>query len=397
MTADSRVTTIAFALLAFTSGAGLLLKSVFPQSVDLLVPESVLFLALGEPPHFLYSLLFLWSGVLALYHARKDSKFLLLYLMCLALLWWEHPFDAVTLIFLGAVELWILPRWNRLLVPVGIAAVSLPPFLYYRALQRFPDYAGWSIQNVMLSPSTGSLISGFLPLILLAVPAVYLLRQDPERGRTALFLLFWIVTQFILSYLPFSFQRRLTAGVQFPLAVLAAFTLNRIKTWTPIVAIVLLLTASNVYMTQQQIQGIASKDMPFYLPDSYARAFQWLASQKDKGTVVSGFITGNFIPAYTGHPVYIGHSALTPEIAKKRAEASGFFRNPQPDFLKANAIKYVFWGREEQRLSTKNLEAVFSSDYSRDGISIFSADSLNKPEIARLFNGVSVYPLRVSE
>ena len=383
ITNDSRVTIITFALLAFTSGAGLLFRSVFPQSIDLSVPESVLFLALGEPPHFLYSLLLLWGGVLAFYHARNDSKFLLLYLMCLSLLWWEHPFDAVTLIFVGAVELWILPRWNRFLIPVGIAAVSLPPLLYYRALQKFPDYAGWSIQNVMLTPSAGSLISGFLPLILLAIPAAFFLRRDPERRRIALFLLLWVVTQCMLSYLPFSFQRRLTAGMQFPLAILAAFTLNRWKMWAPIAATILLLTASNVYMTQQQIEGIASKDMPFYLPDSYARAFQWLAAQKDKGTVMSGFITGNFIPAYTGHPVYMGHSALTPQIARKRAEASGFYRNPQPDFLKGNGIQYVFWGREEQRLSGKNLESVFSSGYNRDGIAIFSADTLNKPEIAR--------------
>ena len=110
---------------------------------------------------------------------------------------------------------------------------------------------------------------------------------------------------------------------------------------------------------------------PFYLPDAYVQAFDWLKGRPDRDAVLSGFATGNFIPAYTGHPVYMGHSSFTPDIAGKRVAAIVFFRHPDAAFLHANNIGYVFWGREEYAVSGVLFRTPWPPTYRKGGITIF--------------------------
>ncbi len=100
--ADPVVVHRAFLLLAFTSGLGFLTRRWMP-SADMGIPETLLFVSLGEAPHFLYSLLFLWAGVAAFFAGQPA-----IYFVSLLLLWWEHPFEAVILIGVCMANLWIL-------------------------------------------------------------------------------------------------------------------------------------------------------------------------------------------------------------------------------------------------------------------------------------------------
>jgi hypothetical protein len=351
-TEDKQITRNAFLLLAFSSGIGVL----FSSSADLNLPESVLFLTLGEPPHFLYSLLLLWGGIVSLYLTSKDSRHQWGFYLCLALLWWEHPFDAVILGSLAIATLWNLPAKQRWILLAGTLLISLSPALYYRALFKLPAYAGWSAQNVMTSPPFLSLLCAFLPLIVLAIPRVADFKNaDPQKKRRLAFLLTWLLLQLVLAYIPVSFQRRLIAGVQFPLAVLAARTLNRWKSKIAPAMVILLVTATNVFVMMQETKALKNKDMPFYLPLSYKNMFDWMAAQKTKAPVLSGFITGNFIPGYTGFPVFAGHSALTPQIGTKRSQMIAFFKEPDSRFLLRESIAFVFWGLEEQRIGGPDL------------------------------------------
>jgi hypothetical protein len=113
--------------------------------------------------------------------------------------------------------------------------------------------------------------------------------------------------------------------------------------------------------------------MPFYLPEAYQQAFEWLDHQKDKGSVLSGFVTGNFIPPYTGFQSYVGHSSLTPNIAEKRRRLETFYKNPGPEFLKENGFQYVFWGAEEHQISgRRKIPGILTPAYSRQGVYILS-------------------------
>ncbi len=372
---DQSVIKIMFVLLAFSSGAGWILQPWIPNPADSSIPETLLFLSLGEAPHFSFSLLFLWLGIASIYAAeREPGKSLSIYLVCLLVLWWEHPFDSVTLIVLGVINLWRLPnRRMQLLFLIGTGLVSFPPFLFYQAMQNTPAFSVWrAAQGLMLSPSFPSLLCAFLPLMILGIPGVIYLWNDVERKRLLIFLLIWISVQFLLAYVPSSFQRRLIAGVQFPFALLAAYGLKRFRKGIVVALLIVFASAGSLFVMRQQIQDIRTDRMPYYLPLTYRNAFNWLQTQTKQGAVFSGFVTGNFIPAYTGFPVYVGHSLGTPDSAAKKEMVSNFYRKPSVEFLLKNHIQFVFFGLEERRLSPDFVNPGLRKVFQNDAVTIFS-------------------------
>ncbi len=252
------------------------------------------------------------------------------------------------------------------------AGISLPPFFYYEYLRKLPAFSGWgSAQNLMSSPPLYSYLSAFFPLLILAVMGFRFLRKEPAKRKLLLFLSTWVVLQFVLAYLPFPFQRRLIAGVQFPLALLGAFGLAQIRRPAAVVLLIILMSVSNIAITGKWIGELRPRLMPFYLSSSYHQAFQWLSKQKDKNMVIlSGFVTGNLIPGLTGFTSYLGHSSLTPEVAKKRVEVARFYKNPTMSFVLKNRIRFVFWGLEERHLSDVDLSEEFGSVFENGHVTI---------------------------
>lgn len=386
---DPAVIKITFALLVFASGAGWILQTWIPSPADMSIPETSLFLSLGEAPHFSFSLLFLWLGIASIYTAGQEwRRSLLVYLVCLLLLWWEHPFDAVTLVVLGAVNVLRFPnRMSQILFLIGTAVVSLPPFLFFLALQKFPAFSGWgTAQGLMSSPSLPSLLCAFLPLIVFGIFGVAHLWNDRDKRKLLTFLLVWICVQSVLIYIPSSFQRRLIVGIQFPFALLAAYGLNRLRSRAVIILLILLASAGNFLIMRQQTREIRSGGMPFYLPLAYRDAFQWLDTQPRQGAVLSGFVTGNFIPAYTGLPVFVGHSLATPDSAAKKKQLAAFYRKPTLEFLSIHHLHYVFFGLEERRLSPDFANPGLRKVFENDAITIFSAGEAPGPYLTNRLN-----------
>jgi hypothetical protein len=365
---------IAFLLLAFTSGFGYFFRDIVPASSDLQIPEAFLFLTLGEPPHFQYSILLLWSGIAAIYlYSQNQRSGLWIFLICLELLWWDHPFDAFTLITIGLLTLFLFDRWRKKLILLAlILVISIPTLYYYFALSKLPYAQGAAEQNLMPSPGIFSILTAFLPLLLLALVGAIYQYKIPERRKVIIFLVGWSILHFVLAYLPVPFQRRLLSGVQLPLSILAAFALQqKIKKPVFIGLILILLTCTNFYVTKTQISELQRGGMPFYLPDQYDRAFQWLSMHNPKGPVLSAFTTANFIPADTGMHAYWGHSALSPNIIQKGIEVKNFYNSPNPDFIRSNNIRYIFVGWEERHYSTPELHSPFTSIYDQDQIRIY--------------------------
>ena len=131
------------------------------------------------------------------------------------------------------------------------------------------------------------------------------------------------------------------------------------------------MMSTNIFMTTQFIKEVRRQVMPFYLPTTYKNAFDWLAQQKNDGAVLSEFVTGNFIPAYSGHPSFMGHSSFTPEILMKKNESAQFYRNPNCSFLQKSNIRYVFWGNEEKNKNGTNFKLNWPVVYRSNQIMIF--------------------------
>ena len=374
---DSNLVIRAFLLLVFTSGVGFLVRRWIP-SADVDIPETILFVSLGESPHFLYSLLFLWAGIAAFYAGVPA-----LYFVCLLLLWWEHPFEAVILIGVCLANLWVLKsRKTQMIVLVITAGISFAPFLYYQHLKTTPAFSGCgSAQNLMGSPPVYSYVSAFLPLLVLAVVGVQVLRQRPGQKTLLYFLSVWILVQFVMAHLPFPFQGHLIAGLQFPLAILGAFGLERIRRPAIVFLLIVLFSFSNLWLTKNLIDELRPRQMPYYMSSAYAQAFRWLANREEKdGVVLSGFVTGNLIPGFSGFASYLGHSSLTPEIARRRSDVVDFFQKPGTEFLIKNRIRYIFWGLEERNLSKIDLDEQFESVFQNEEVTIL----IPRPKIERM-------------
>ena len=92
------------------------------------------------------------------------------------------------------------------------------------------------------------------------------------------------------------------------------------------------------------------------LTDVY-NAYLWLDKHtKNDEVVLSKITAGNFIPAYSGNFVYIGHNPETPDFAQREAKVKQFFSLTQEEkemraFLQKERISYIFYGPQEKEES----------------------------------------------
>lgn len=85
----------------------------------------------------------------------------------------------------------------------------------------------------------------------------------------------------------------------------------------------------------------------------------WLRSNTPKNSIIiSSFASGNLIPIFSLHQVYLGHPHGTAQFPEKFYKVEQFFREWNDDekasFLKENKIDYLFFGPEEKELSAFN-------------------------------------------
>lgn len=98
----------------------------------------------------------------------------------------------------------------------------------------------------------------------------------------------------------------------------------------------------------------------------FMNGVSWLRDNTRKEDVVLGYVTaGNFIPAYAGNYVYIGH-ANTPDEDEKEPIVSSFFagkmeQGAAQEFLVKERIRYVYFGpQEKEQGSVEELSSVYS-------------------------------------
>ena len=97
------------------------------------------------------------------------------------------------------------------------------------------------------------------------------------------------------------------------------------------------------------------------LKDLY-NAIVWLEKNtKNEDVVLSHIYAGNYIPAYSGNFVYLGHNPETPHyderVRKLETFYSGTLANEDAEkFLKQERIKYVLYGPQEKQKSVEDIK-----------------------------------------
>lgn len=107
----------------------------------------------------------------------------------------------------------------------------------------------------------------------------------------------------------------------------------------------------------------------------FMKAIEWLEKNTSRKDVVLAKITaGNYVPAYSGNFVYLGHNPETPDFWNREAKLNQFFTGTMTkqeayEFIKEARINYIFYGPQEKDKAVEDikkysfLRKVFNSTY----------------------------------
>lgn len=379
----------AFLLFMFGSGLGLYAAPFLPVAIpaggayewpiDFWVSEANAFLSMLYSPHFIASFGLIIAALTLLLMAYDAGRARYgAWAGLLALVLFEfHPFHAPTLYAVGGAALVLRTlqegfRPRQWAAYLAFLAVSAPSVAYqYWLTHGSPNAAFMLANNVTTTPSLPHVIIGFGAVSALAVAGRFADRDGrilavPHRR----FLAAWAAVQLLLVYFPFSFQRRLLEGLEFPLVLLSVPALvvlyRRIvgrpefgKTFAMTYGVLLAVAVFLPSSVSAIIRGVDAyvSDRPpiFYFTKDESAALGWLRGHAPQDAVVlSAADEGNVISGWAFRSVYAGHWANTIDLGRKQEEIARFFGGASSDerrvFVAERGISYVYEGPSERAL-----------------------------------------------
>lgn len=383
---DSFRQTVAFLAVVFSAGFGwmffyglnqVLLKSglLIYAPVDLWMSEAIPFQTMTLAPLTAFSLALLLLIFRFLFLAfRGDDPRGAWKAGCLgAVLVNVHPYNVVTaytvpLFYILASRMFDKNTfWLKLRIYTLFAAISCPAlFLHLWTLHQNPVFQEWS-KSKTLSTNPLDYVLGFGWTWIFFFPGfrfkkadlISLLSAYSERYARSLFLTAWAAASFLLVFSPFPFQRRLSEGMFVPLCLLAApglaslidvLSKNRTALFKKLVvlAVALFICPSNFILLSENMKQLSQRPYGVFLFPEELSAMKWLSKNTPRDFVVlSSYMMGNYIPAYSGNTVYLGHWDQTLKLEEKKKAFQGFFQpsaspEEQKRFLKENKIHFIF-------------------------------------------------------
>ncbi len=303
------------------------------------IPEGFSTILLFGLPHLALSRAAMLLGFLLIFRAIRIDTHWIRYSIGAGLSWLTValgvPFYlAVLAAVLGmwGILIWVQQRQFpfKLAVRGGIAFVITLPLLFYLLISfsQNPAFALWSSQNILISSSPLGYLVGYGLLAFLALLAIgWAFRKGKMQSRYLL-LVGWVLIVPVLVYLPINVQRRLSEGVIVPLAILAAFGLERLaqgRKWIFILSWFIISLSSIFFLAGSILNSMRTAPITFR-PAVETHALNWLNQIAPVNAVIlTGEDTGNIIPAWTHLRSYIGHGMETLDWTRKRALVEAFY------------------------------------------------------------------------
>jgi hypothetical protein len=394
---ETRQRRTAFLLVTFSSGLGwvlVVLKHTFTEGellfpLDLYVAEGNSFLCILGYPHFAFAAAFIALSLEWIWRGWKEqrAKHMVVAGMIALLLGWQHAYDL--LIVYGVMGTFaLLVWWKRRAFPwrlfwggVIVFALSCSGAVYSVILttidplweEVLAQFANCGVYTP--SPPHLVILFGF-PLILAVMTAVGLhwrkRRQRRDRwSEEDLFVVGWFLTGAALNYIPTDFQIHMLNSWQIPMMILVTwglydFVCPAIAGWRPaagekavrwmIVAFLVAVLPTNIYLWTWRFVDLARHDSPFYLYRDDVAALEWLRQNTRPDDVVLCSLTvGQYVPAISGNTAFLAHWAQTVGFYDKRERVARFFDAATPDEERAETLRsfgvdYVFHGPAEREL-----------------------------------------------
>ena len=394
--ADRPAVRFGWILIILGSGFGWITTLILDHPVsDMLIPESIPFLASLSNAHFPLALLATLAACFAI--AAPGMK-----------RWLRSATGAFSGLVLGAVlpfsavvpvvvlGLWVGYQWIAIrahssgserrawrrdnLLPYLTFILMLAPWVLYDlwVSSTHPMLAAWNAQNQTPSPPPWDYALGFGVVLLLAIPGM--LKAKAGRDVLAL-LLIWVGAGTILLYVPLAFQRRLSLGLYFPLSALAAYGLKwlhqRGRSFSRLaLAAVALALPSNLLFVGAGVLGVARGDRDLVHTEAELSAFAWLDGHVPANSLVlASARIGNRLPAFADVNVLYGHPFETPNADQALDLVESLYRSTSVTYdieaLRVLGVDFVFYGDDERELGHPGWLQDLTQIASFEGVEIY--------------------------
>jgi len=345
-----------------------------------------------------------------------------------------HPFDIIITITILSAAVALLTicypkQWKQWIVNLAIICLcGVPPILYnYLVLNTNPGFTMWEKQNNCISPAILSFCVGFgIPafltmlwffriynlrelfskrliifstltfLLIISIQYLYFVSmtanqillcsislllflywhlQDFKKNR-ADFLQFLLITTWmllfpILVYTPFfTFQRRLSTGLNIPFAILAIDYIRRYLSHNNILA-KMHSSVFSIFIAASSINSLyhygcvwkstsfpeyqnKKYRVPIFIEKAQIDAFSIIEKGPNNGSVLAVDDTSHLIPRHTGKQVVSGGYTQTENADLTRLAVQQFYSgimssSERLEFLKKKRVAYIFYGPEERQ------------------------------------------------
>lgn len=371
----SRSRWMAFLLALFGSGLGWVALFFSVTSSDLTIPESIPFLAAYTNAHFpLAAACILWV-VLCVLREPRTSLTLAGAGIGASLLAAVLPFSVIGLGIVLVVwmiwEAWW--RWResaetslkRELVdkarPILAFFVGVAPWGIYDVWvqSHHPVLRIWAQQNITPSPPPLRFLLGYG--LVLAGALVGAVVAKPHREASGRLLLVWVLVTGLMLYVPFPLQRRLSLGMFFPLAGLAAMGVDKVfessrRVNFAFILLLLLSIPSNLVVIGVGLLSVRDMQPLMVLSPQELSAYHWMEKNLSmKDLVLASPETGNRLPAFASVRVFSGHPFETPNSVQQDRLVGELYRGGESveqvlDRLRSLEVDAVVYGPREESL-----------------------------------------------
>jgi hypothetical protein len=190
----------------------------------------------------------------------------------------------------------------------------------------------------------------------------------------------------VLLYIPFNFQRRLTLGLFFPLAGLAALGLDRMvrgreKFRAVFILLLILSLPSNLIVIGAGLSGVGKGDPSVIHLPGELEAYHWLdENAPTEALVLASPEVGNRLPAFADVRVLYGHPFETPDAENQKSLVESLYaweglNAGAIDLIDQLEIAYIFLGERERALGDPEWIMDFPLIFTSQGVEIYEVVS----------------------
>jgi len=340
-------------------------------------------------PHDTLNYIFISVFTILLSQMDKNKKYFIVLCVLLFLSVFVQPSAAILFLISWCLYHFIKTIWSGVFPikqTVIIFIVILIPLLYIKFVTSFYPWKSlmdFHTKNMMIF-NIKDYVLALGPIFFTGVAGGLLVIF--RKKQELLGLVTWItgvaIAIILFQFFPYQSLRFVQTSNHIPLAILSTYLFYELwKKKKAVIKIIIVITviviiinglaqayfslkSQDQFINQRAMASIPLVPYPpqvmYPLTDFY-NGLKWLETNSDHQTVVLSKITaGNYIPAYSGNFVYLGHGVETPYIDDRTRKADEFFSGNLEEkqvlkFLKTENINYIFYGPQEKENSIKDI------------------------------------------